>query len=85
MIFQYYSYYAILNSRLFNILYYAIVVFFFHSSKGMASGNGPQQFRKAIGALKDSTKVGIAIVNSEYKVIQTIKLCVYISFYVEEE
>lgn len=33
----------------------------------MASGNGPQQFRKAIGALKDSTKVGIAIVNSEYK------------------
>ncbi|KAI5675679.1 hypothetical protein M9H77_06629 [Catharanthus roseus] len=34
----------------------------------MASGNSTQQnFRKAIGALKDSTKVGIARVNSEYK------------------
>ncbi|KAL3535234.1 hypothetical protein ACH5RR_003695 [Cinchona calisaya] len=34
----------------------------------MASGNtAPQNFRKALGALKDSTKVGMAIVNSEYK------------------
>lgn len=47
----------------------------------MAFGNGPQQFRKAMGALKDSTKVGIATVNSEYKVTQAIKLYVYISFF----
>ncbi|KAJ8767391.1 hypothetical protein K2173_017435 [Erythroxylum novogranatense] len=34
----------------------------------MAAGvNTPQTLRKAIGALKDSTKVGLAKVNSEYK------------------
>ncbi|CAI9098615.1 OLC1v1035294C1 [Oldenlandia corymbosa var. corymbosa] len=34
----------------------------------MASGNtAPQNFRKALGALKDSTTVGMAIVNSENK------------------
>uniref|UniRef100_A0A7N0T6M1 ENTH domain-containing protein n=1 Tax=Kalanchoe fedtschenkoi TaxID=63787 RepID=A0A7N0T6M1_KALFE len=32
------------------------------------SGSGPQQnLRKAIGAIKDSTKVGLVIVNSEFK------------------
>lgn len=38
----------------------------------MAAGNnGSQHFRKALfGALKDSTKVGIAKVNSENKVGQ---------------
>lgn len=33
-----------------------------------AGGNSQQNLRKAIGAIKDSTKVGLAIVNSEYKV-----------------
>lgn len=33
-----------------------------------ASGNTQQTFRRAIGALKDSTKVGLAKVNSENKV-----------------
>ncbi|KAF5175221.1 Clathrin coat assembly protein [Thalictrum thalictroides] len=33
----------------------------------MAGAGGTQSLRKAIGALKDSTKVGLAKVNSEYK------------------
>lgn len=38
-----------------------------------------QTWRKAYGALKDSTKVGLAKVNSEYKVhIYTISLCISI-------
>ena len=35
-------------------------------------------FRKAYGALKDSTKVGLAKVNSEYKVISFSILYIYI-------
>lgn len=36
----------------------------------MAAGsNGQQNFRKAMGALKDSTMVGMAKVNSVYKVL----------------
>lgn len=40
----------------------------------MAAGGSTQQsLRRAIGALKDSTKVGLAKVNSGYKVILQLK------------
>lgn len=34
-----------------------------------ANGSTQQSLRKALGTLKDSTKVGLAKVNSEYKVL----------------
>lgn len=34
----------------------------------MAGGSTQQSLRKALGAIKDSTKVGLAKVNSDYKV-----------------
>lgn len=34
-----------------------------------SAGSTQQSFRKALGALKDSTLVGLAKVNSDYKVI----------------
>lgn len=34
----------------------------------MAGGSTQQNIRKALGAIKDSTKVGLAKVNSDYKV-----------------
>lgn len=37
-----------------------------------------QSFRKAYGALKDSTKVGLAKVNSEYKVIYDLFIILYV-------
>lgn len=36
------------------------------------AGMGPGTWRKAYGALKDSTKVGLANFNSEYKVMMTM-------------
>lgn len=38
----------------------------------MSGGGTQQSLRKALGAIKDSTRVGLAKVNSDYKVINLI-------------
>lgn len=38
----------------------------------MAAGGGTQSLRKAIGVIKDSTKVGLAKVNSDHKVSSSL-------------
>jgi hypothetical protein len=45
-----------------------------------AAGMGSGTWRKAYGALKDSTKVGLANFNSEYKVMMTITMVPSICF-----
>lgn len=52
---------------------YQVVEFwcrFVNSEGGRMSGGGTQNsFRKALGALKDTTTVSLAKVNSDYKVL----------------
>lgn len=39
----------------------------------MSGGGTQKSFRKALGALKDTTTVSLAKVNSDYKVLKKIK------------
>lgn len=41
----------------------------------MAGASKQKSFRKAFGAIKDSTKVGLASINSTYKVGSYRELC----------
>lgn len=41
----------------------------------MSGGGTQKSFRKALGALKDTTTVSLAKVNSDYKVLKKNKKC----------
>lgn len=45
-------------------------------------GSLPKGWRKAYGAIKDSTTVSLAKVNSEYKVLPVVHFLVYVVFFV---
>lgn len=45
-------------------------------------GSLPKGWRKAYGAIKDSTTVSLAKVNSEYKVLPVVHFLVYVVFFI---
>lgn len=44
----------------------------------MSGGGTQKSFRKALGALKDTTTVSLAKVNSDYKVLKKNKKCAFL-------